>query len=93
MPWVSVTVKELISPKDVTKYCVKSATQVKKVIRKKKADTFVHTWKKAFTIILSCQYDKKGKSWKKVRKKFRLFMRYMVKWEREEIPADWNDEG
>ena len=134
VPWVSVTVKELISPKDVTKlmfnfsdgesrvkklyvngkqtkieanaearlgyvaegrvsfgeidtvegaeairfakknkikYRVKSTStaQVKKVIRKKKANDFVHTWKTADTTILSCRYDKKEKTWKKSSKK------------------------
>lgn len=132
VPWVSVTVKQLISPKDVTKlmfnfsdgesrveklyvngkqtkieanaevrmgyaveghvtfgeiytvegaeairfakknkikYHVKNTAEVKKVMRKKKADTFLHTWKKAKTTIRSYRYDKEGKAWKKSTKK------------------------
>ncbi|MCI9410591.1 MAG: leucine-rich repeat protein [Eubacterium sp.] len=132
VPWVSVTVKQLISPKDATKlmfnfsdgesrveklyvngkqtkieanaearmgyvteghvtfgeiytvegaeairfakknkikYHVKRTAEVKKVIRKKKANTFLHTWKKAKTTILSCCFDKKRKTWKKSTKK------------------------
>lgn len=126
VPWVSVTVKQLISPKDVTKlmfnfsdgesrveklyvngshteveanrsygyvvqghvvfgeictvknakaisfakknkikYHVKSTAGMKKVIRKKKGNTYLHTWNKAKTTILSCRYDKSGKKWKK----------------------------
>lgn len=132
VPWVSVTVKQLFSPKDVTKlmfnfsdgesrveklyvngkhtkveanaeasmgyvaegrvtfgeiytvegaevirfakknkikYHVKTVALVKKVVRKKKADTFLHTWSKAKTTILLCRYDKSGGKWKKSTKK------------------------